>query len=128
VDTVVRAEFLMNSLAGSTSDGSLILQTESQIQALADRIRDSLHPEKIILFGSYAEGTARPDSDIDLLVVWTTDLEPVKRYNAVSKVLDDFGVACDLIVKTPEEYERWRKVTNHIVFFADKYGKVLYGQ
>jgi predicted nucleotidyltransferase len=39
------------------------------IQALADRIAKHFNPERIILFGSYAVGTAGPDSDVDLLVV-----------------------------------------------------------
>lgn len=39
------------------------------IQALADRIVREFLPERIVLFGSYASGTASPDSDVDLLVV-----------------------------------------------------------
>ncbi|MCJ7728509.1 MAG: hypothetical protein MUO27_01305, partial [Sedimentisphaerales bacterium] len=34
----------------------------------------------------------------------------------------------DLIVKTPAEYEKWRRIVNHIVYFAEKYGKTIYGR
>lgn len=39
------------------------------IQAFAERIARNFHPERIILFGSYAWGKPTPDSDVDLLVV-----------------------------------------------------------
>ncbi len=38
-----------------------------------ERIVQELHPEKIILFGSYANGNPTPDSDVDLLVIMETD-------------------------------------------------------
>lgn len=43
--------------------------TDTILQALIERIVETADPIKIILFGSRALGTARPDSDYDLLVV-----------------------------------------------------------
>lgn len=43
--------------------------TDSKIEEMVDRIAERFNPEKIILFGSHARGTAGPDSDADLLVV-----------------------------------------------------------
>ena len=91
-----------------------------------DRIRDSFHPEKIILFGSYATGEPTEESDVDLLIVADTDLSVKDRFPAVSRLLGDFPAAFDVILKTPEEYERTKSVVNHIVYFADKYGKTVY--
>jgi len=98
----------------------------SQIEELAQRIGREFHPERIVLFGSYAQGQATEDSDIDLLVVAETSLPPRERYGAVRRLVADFPASFDIIVKTPEEYARWRSVVNHIVYFADKYGRVLY--
>ena len=39
------------------------------IRAAAERIGRDFRPHKVILFGSYANGTATPDSDVDLLVI-----------------------------------------------------------
>ena len=100
--------------------------TMSQIEELVRRIGRQLHPERIVLFGSYASGQATEDSDVDLLVVAETALPPPERYGAVRRLAADFPAAFDIIVKTPEEYARWRSVVNHIVYFADKYGRVLY--
>ncbi|MBA7655307.1 hypothetical protein ES703_63211 [subsurface metagenome] len=100
--------------------------TMAQIEELVRRIGQQFHPERIVLFGSYASGQATEDSDVDLLVVAETTLPPPERYGAVRRLVADFPAAFDIIVKTPEEYTRWRSVVNHIVYFADKYGRVLY--
>lgn len=98
----------------------------NEIEEFGRKIGDEFGAEKVVLFGSYARGTATPDSDIDLLVVAETSLPPSERYGAVRRLLADYPASFDIIVKTPEEYSQWRSVVNHIVYFADKYGRVLY--
>ncbi len=98
----------------------------NQIEELGCRIGEEFGARKVILFGSYARGTASADSDIDLLVVAETSLPPNERYGAVRRIVADYPAAFDIIVETPEEYDRWRSVVNHIVYFADKYGRVVY--
>jgi predicted nucleotidyltransferase len=97
-----------------------------QIEEFSQRIGSEFGAERIILFGSYARGEVTEDSDIDLLVVAKTSLSPSERYSAVRRLLADVPASFDIIVKTPQEYARWRSVVNNIVYFADKYGKVLY--
>jgi len=97
-----------------------------QVEEFGQRIGREFGAERVILFGSYARGEVTKDSDIDLLVVAETSLSPLKRYGAVRRLLADVPSSFDIIVKTPEEYARWRSVVNNIVYFADKYGKVLY--
>lgn len=97
-----------------------------EIEESGRRIGRELDAERVILFGSYAQGTAAEDSDVDLLVVADTDLSPRERYTAVRRLVADVPVPFDIIVKTPAEYARWRSVVNHVVYFADKYGRVLY--
>jgi len=98
----------------------------ADIDAIVLRIAEHFDPEKIILFGSYARGDATEQSDIDLLVVAQTDLPPRERFRAIRRLLADYPVAFDVYLKTPEEFDRWRSVVNHVVYFADKYGKVVY--
>ena len=52
---------------------------DEEIRALAQKIAERLHPHKIILFGSRAEGTAGPKSDVDLLIIQETPLPPHRR-------------------------------------------------
>ena len=98
----------------------------SEIEEFGRQIGRQLHAERVILFGSYARGTVTEDSDIDLLVVADTNLPPRQRYSAVRRLVANVPASFDIIVKTPEEYAQWRSVVNHIVYFADKYGRILY--
>ena len=67
-------------------------------ESIINRIRDSFHPEKIILFGSYATGEPTEESDVDLLIVADTDLSVKDRFPAVSRLLGDFPAAFDVIL------------------------------
>lgn len=97
-----------------------------QIEEISERIEREFDPERIVLFGSYARGDATNDSDVDLLVVASTSLSAPERYCAVRPLLADYPAGFDIVMKTPEEYARWKNVVNSIVYFADKYGKVIY--
>lgn len=97
----------------------------AQIPEMVHEIAARFHPRRIILFGSYATGVATQDSDVDLLVI--TDDQPGRNDAiAIRRSLAGFPVACDIIVQSAADYQRWRKVVNHIVYFAEKYGKVVY--
>jgi predicted nucleotidyltransferase len=49
---------------------------DKDIRACASELASRFHPDKIILFGSHAKGTAGPESDADLLVVMDHDERP----------------------------------------------------
>ena len=97
-----------------------------QIEQFGSKIGHEFGAEKVILFSSYAQGKATKDSDVDLLVVARTSLPPCQRYGAVRRLAADIPASFDIVVRTPEEYARWRSVVNNIIYFADKYGKILY--
>jgi predicted nucleotidyltransferase len=95
------------------------------IQALADSIAEQFNPERIILFGSYAAGTAGPDSDVDLLVVLPFEGKTWKMASAIrSRTRPSFPM--DLLVRTPQQL-RQRLIMND-VFLRDitQKGKMLY--
>ena len=96
-----------------------------RIDDAVKRIVDQF-PAKIILFGSYARGTGGPDSDVDLLVVM--DVKDSKRRQAVEidLALSDRTFPLDLIVVTPEEFEKYRDIVGHILYPAVREGKILY--
>jgi predicted nucleotidyltransferase len=96
------------------------------LAAIIHRIANHLDPEKIILFGSYARGDATEQSDVDLMVVARTNLPQRDRFRSIRRLLADFPAAFDVYLKTPEEFQRWQSVVNHVVYYADKYGKIVY--
>ena len=121
-----REGVLIEREAASSTEEAGKTVAMSQIEEPGRRIGEELGAEKVILFGSYARGTASAESDVDLLVVAQTSLPPQERYGAVRRLVADCPAGFDIVVQTPEEYDRWRSVVNHIVYFADKYGRVLY--
>ncbi|MEI8079402.1 MAG: nucleotidyltransferase domain-containing protein [bacterium] len=100
--------------------------TPADIQAMADLIAVRFQPEKIILFGSYATGTATADSDVDLLVVKDSVLPRHQRSAPIYKALFGTGNAVDIMVYTPGEIEEWRDVPQAFVSTALNQGRVLY--
>jgi len=95
------------------------------IQALADRIVKQFNPERIILFGSYAAGTAGPDSDVDLLVVLPFEGKTWKMASKIrGRTRPTFPM--DLLVRTPQQLHQ--RLAMHDVFIRDitKKGKTLY--
>lgn len=95
------------------------------IQSMVERIAADFDPQRIILFGSQASGTADEQSDVDLLVVTDYD-DRMQQTLAIRRSLDAFRTPCDIIVKSPAEYDRWRRVVNTIAYVADRYGRVVY--
>lgn len=102
------------------------MDIEGYLKEAVRKIVSEFNPEKIILFGSYAYGKATPDSDIDLMVVMETKERPHKRAVALRKILKNLGVPKDIIVKTPDEFERFRDIVGTIVYPAAHKGRVLY--
>jgi predicted nucleotidyltransferase len=90
------------------------------------RIVAGFDPEKVILFGSHARGTAGRDSDVDLLVVMRFEGSRRRLATAIDMALSDRTLPLDLIVVTPEELERDRDRIGTIVRPATREGQVLY--
>jgi len=104
--------------------------TDALLKDMTKTIVQGVNPNKVILFGSYAKGTARPDSDLDFLVIKngpfnaerTREAEMVKLW----EVCFDYNIPLDFLVYSPEEIEQWQSVPNHVIAHAIKDGKVLY--
>lgn len=95
------------------------------IQQLADRIAQEFHPEQIILFGSYAYGTPREDSDVDILVVVPFEGNSLhKAVEIVRRVQPSF--ALDLIARTPEQLRQRLAWNDFFLREVLEKGKVLY--
>lgn len=102
------------------------MTTNEAISEMTERIVQRFHPVRVILFGSHARGDARPDSDVDLLVV-LPQVEN-KRESAVQirQVLADLPVSKDVIVTSPEEIEQKGHLVSSILRPALREGVVLY--
>ena len=74
-----------------------------------DDIERCFAPQHVILFGSRATGRARPDSDIDLILVSTSfeGQRMVEGMGTFRREIDPlkYGLAVDVLCYTPEEFE-----------------------
>lgn len=98
------------------------------LHAMVRRIVEGFHPERIILFGSRARGTARPDSDMDLLVVMRSKDSKHRQQTAIRLALREFRVPKDIVVTTPEDFAWRREIPGTIERPAALEGKVLYAR
>ena len=104
----------------------LAVPVSETLPKAAQHIAETLHPEKIILFGSYAYGTPTPDSDVDLLVVMETNLSSTQRFLAVSRLLSPRPFPVDILVKRPNEIKRALAAGDFFIKEIISQGKVLY--
>jgi uncharacterized protein len=95
------------------------------IRDFAQRLAGEFEPERIILFGSHASGTPRPDSDVDLFVVMRFQGSSLRQSVEMLRRLNP-PFAVDLVVRTPQELE-WRLQQGDF-FMQDvvRWGTVLY--
>lgn len=97
------------------------------INQLRDKIAQSLHPEKIFLFGSHALGTATEDSDIDVVVVMETELSRHQRNVALKRLFPQRSFSLDAFVYTPQEFSKYKDIPGTILYNATHFGKLIYG-
>lgn len=93
---------------------------------MVERLVAQFHPARIVLFGSQASGRATVDSDVDLLVVMPFVGRRLDIAIAVRKALRGFGVAKDVVVLTPAEFERQKGTPGTIAWPAEHEGRVLH--
>lgn len=95
---------------------------------------EPLHPYKVILFGSYAHGTADEHSDIDLLVVLDSHTVPsnfkekMQLHSQVARKLRHLrrAVPMDIIVQTRPLYKEFRQTASMFARNIQQNGKVIY--
>ncbi len=95
------------------------------IREFGKRIGKDFRPEKVILFGSYAYGSPKEESDVDLLVILDFEGKSFRKSLEILNKIDPH-FAVDLIVRNPEDTrERYAQGDPMIKEALDR-GMVLY--
>ena len=100
---------------------------DAVVEGAVERIAEGIRPEKIILFGSRARGAAGPDSDLDFLIVYSGPESKRELKLKIRRLFPHQGFAMDLLVLTPDEFERLQPVANSAARIAAREGVVCYG-
>ena len=97
----------------------------NKIEEFGRQIGQQFNAERVVLFGSYAQGTATVDSDVDLLVISSFDGRGVdKSVEIRMKLRPPFPV--DIIVRTPEKLRQRLEMGDDFMRQILQEGKVLY--
>lgn len=91
------------------------IDTAEVVAEMTARIRETIAPEKTVLFGSRARGEARTSSDFDLLIIAPSTLPRWQRTPSLYRLLAGLGVPKDIVWWTPEEVAEWRGVRSHFI-------------
>ena len=100
--------------------------SQEVLTELKGRLVEKFHPQRIILFGSQARETADKQSDVDLLVVCPIQGNRRQLMVAMDRALKGLPIARDIMVLSPEEFERDRYIPGTVARPAWKEGKILY--
>jgi predicted nucleotidyltransferase len=79
--------------------------SDDDIARIVERIVERQAPLVVGTFGSYAVGTARAGSDLDLFVITDSAERPAVRRHAIQRILFSVLHPLDIHVFTPEEFE-----------------------
>ncbi len=100
---------------------------DALVEKVTQKIAEAIRPDKIILFGSRAKGTATDESDIDLVVVYSGP----KSNREIELEIDwlflprDFSM--DIFVMRPEELEAREKFISSLAREVSERGVICYG-
>jgi predicted nucleotidyltransferase len=98
---------------------------QEHIAEISKRIAQEFQPDRIILFGSYAYGRPRPDSDVDLLVVLPFEGKGFRKsLEILNRIAPEFSL--DLLARRPEDTARRYAEGDPLIREALDHGKVLY--
>lgn len=98
------------------------------IKSMTDTIVEKFQPIRVMLFGSFARGTATKDSDIDLLVVMPDGIDRRKTAISIRRALTTLHIGKDIVVTTPGAIKKTGSVCGFVTYYALREGVTLYAQ
>jgi predicted nucleotidyltransferase len=101
---------------------------EADIRLVGRQIGEAARAERVVLFGSHANGRATADSDVDFLVVAESDLPRHKRSRELYRRIRPHRFAIDIVVYTPAEVRRGCETPVSFVSQALREGKTVYAR
>ena len=103
-------------------------EVQAAIDTAVERLVAEFQPEQIWLFGSYAWGEPRSESDLDfVMVVPKSDQSPLGRAQRAHACLWGIPMAIDIVVPTKADFDRVRHLKGSLTYKIVTEGRLLYG-
>jgi|688.fasta_scaffold171574_2 predicted nucleotidyltransferase len=103
---------------------------EPLLRTIAAQIQSAIPGAEVRLFGSRARGTARPDSDVDLLITvpdaWLASHSRFEETGALAVLLSQHRIPIDLLLYSQQEVQQRRQYSQHVVTEAYRTGRKLH--
>ena len=96
------------------------------LEAVLERIVAVAKPDRVILFGSAARGTAGPQSDLDFLVIKRGITSRRRLAQSIYRALIGIRASVDVVVVTPEDVALLQDGVGTIVGPAMREGREVY--
>ncbi len=100
--------------------------TVEKIASAVDILRRIARPRRILLFGSQATGRARPDSDVDLLVIEDEIADRGAELARLYRALRPLRLPVELVLTSEARFRDWRDIPGSLFHAAARDGKLLY--
>jgi len=88
---------------------------------------DTAKPSRIMVFGSYARGDAREDSDLDLLVIEPRVEDRAREMVRLRRALRPLRIPVEILVYSADEVARWGDQPGSALYWALREGKIVHG-
>ncbi len=99
---------------------------KKEVLKYVETIKERYKPEKIFIFGSYAHGKITADSDVDFFIIKKSSKPRRERQREVSRILIGREVPIDILVFTPAETEKRKKLGDPFILDILNSGKLVY--
>lgn len=99
---------------------------KNKIDEAVNMLKEAAHPQRIILFGSYARGDANEESDLDFLVIERQISDFRMEMVRLRRILRPLRIPVDIIVATEKQVKEWGNLPGTALYNALKEGEVVY--
>ena len=99
---------------------------DSRLQDITRVLVERVHPELVLLFGSRARGSARDDSDFDLMIVVRDQSAVEASRKAAYQILRELPMSVDVLARSVDEYVRHQCDPGFMDWMIARDGLVLY--
>ncbi len=100
--------------------------SQTTVDTIIKTIVEHIHPQKIILYGSYVYGHPTEDSDLDILIIAESDLPRYKRAREIHRLFNPYPCPMDILVYTPQEVARFGGHPSAFIHTVLEKGELVY--